>query len=147
MDPGADGWLHFAGGIRIRPERLVFTTSRAGGPGGQHVNTTESRVILHVRVADFQGGDPGFADRLRRIAGSRLSDDDVLVLHCQEERSQQRNRELVGQRLRELVTRAARRPRTRRATRPTRASVERRLEAKSRRGKIKNRRQPPDENA
>jgi len=140
------GWIDLGHGIRVRGERLVLTASRAGGPGGQHVNTTASRVVLHVRVADLVGGDPGFHDRLAGLAGRRLTADGVLVLTCAEDRSQHRNRELVVQRLRRLVARAAVRPRRRTATRPSRASVERRLRDKARRGERKVRRRPPERN-
>ncbi|MFW5750067.1 MAG: alternative ribosome rescue aminoacyl-tRNA hydrolase ArfB [Planctomycetota bacterium] len=145
MDANTSGWIELAPGIRVRRERLVFTAARGGGPGGQHANTTDSRVVLHLRLADLVGARPDQLSRVRRAAGQRLSADDTLVMQCDAERSQHRNRELLLERLRELVTRAAPRPKRRRPTRPTRASVERRLESKSRQSsKKQRRRQPPD---
>lgn len=140
------GWLELAPGIRVRQERLVWLASRGGGPGGQHVNTTESRVQVFLRLADLVGGDAGFPDRLRRAAGSRLTEDGTLVLSCGDERSQHRNRDLLLERLQALVASAARKPRVRRASRPTRGSVERRLDAKKRQARTKTRRgdPPPD---
>jgi ribosome-associated protein len=138
--PAAGGAVILAPGFTIAAADLRFATARAGGPGGQHVNTTDTRVMLHVAVAAIRGGDAGFADRLRCLAGRRLAAADELVLAAGGTRSQRRNRELVLDRLRELVATAAVRPRRRRPTRPTRASRERRLAAKDHHGERKARR-------
>ena len=139
-----DGWVILAPGIRVRREQLVITATHGGGPGGQHVNTTDSQVVLHLRLADLVGLAPDQRQRLCCLLGRRLCHDDIIVLRCAQDRSQQRNRQLVVERLAALVREAAQRPRRRRATRPTRASVERRLDGKARASRRKQDRRPPD---
>jgi ribosome-associated protein len=124
-------------GVVIPGHELVVRTSRSGGPGGQHVNTTDSRVELRWDVAGSTALDDAQRTRLRERLASRLTDDGVLVLHVDEHRSQHRNRDAARARLRDLVAAALTPPRPRRPTRRTRASVERRLEAKRRRGERK----------
>ena len=121
-------------GVVIPGHELTVRTSRASGPGGQGVNTTDSRVELRWDVAGSTALDDGQRARLRERPGPRLTVDGVLVLHAEEHRSQHRNRDAARARLRELVTEALVPPRPRRPTRRTRASVERRLDAKRRRG-------------
>jgi ribosome-associated protein len=121
-------------GVVIPGHELTVRTSRASGPGGQGVNTTDSRVELRWDVAGSTALDDGQRARLRERLGPRLTVDGVLVLHAEEHRSQHRNRDAARARLRELVTEALVPPRPRRPTRRTRASVERRLDAKRRRG-------------
>lgn len=141
----ADGWLELAPGIRVRRERLVWTASRSGGPGGQHANTTDSRVTLHLRLQDLVGGDAGFISRLRRLAGKRVTDQGVLVLSADSQRSQHRNKDILLDRLAEMVEQVRHRPKRRRPTRPTRGSIERRLQGKHLRSQRKARRRPPDD--
>jgi ribosome-associated protein len=123
--------LHLAPGITCDPANLAVTQARSGGPGGQHVNTTASQVELRLAIDALRGLVPAARERLERLAGSRLTADGVLVLHCDETRSARRNRELGWERLCALVLEAATLPRPRRATKPTRASRRRRLEAKA----------------
>ena len=115
-------------------ERFILSS----GPGGQNVNKVSSAVQLRFDVA----GSPALPDevkqRLLRLAGKRVSKDGVLSLTARGERSQERNREDARTRLIALIRRAAEVPKPRRATRPTRASVERRLQAKSVRKRTKN---------
>ena len=116
---------------------LTVTTSRGGGPGGQHVNTTDSRVRLHVHLdgwVDLPGAAKG---RLKRQQQHWLSDDGSLVLTCASERSQHRNLELARERLAEAVRQALVQPKPRRKTRPTMGSKRRRLKAKKARGEVK----------
>jgi ribosome-associated protein len=114
-------------------ERFILSS----GPGGQNVNKVASAVQLRFDVA----GSPSLPDevkqRLLRLAGKRASKDGVLVLIARGERSQERNREDALARLIALIRSAAETPKPRRATRPTRASVRRRLEAKSLRSRTK----------
>jgi len=127
-------------GVVIPGHELTVRTSRASGPGGQGVNTTDSRVELRWDVAASAALDDAQRARLRERLGPRLTSDGVLVLHAEEHRSQHRNRDAARARLRELVADALVPPRPRRPTRRTRASVERRLEAKRRRGDRKRQR-------
>lgn len=134
-----------AGSVTIPEHELAWRFSRSSGPGGQSVNTTDSRAELIFDLA----GSPSVPDHLRRRAlgrlGHRLVDGTVTVT-ASEYRSQLRNREAARARLTELLERAfAPPPPRRRATRPTRGSKERRLAGKKRRGEIKKmRRRPAD---
>ena len=119
-----------APGVRAAPGALRFSFARGSGPGGQNVNKVSTRAELRVSVMDRGGLDEPAARRLRQFAGKRLTRDDEIVLHAGEYRSQRDNREACLRRLRELIAKALVVPRTRRKTRPSRASKERRLQAK-----------------
>lgn len=131
--------------VVIPGEELTERFSRASGPGGQGVNTTDSRVEL-VWDLGASALPPETLDRLRRRLGSRLAGDQLSVV-ASERRSQLRNRESARERLADLVRRALLPPPPpRRATRPTRGATERRLDAKRRRARTKRHRgSGPDE--
>lgn len=134
---------HIAPGIYVREAAVRWSQVRGGGPGGQHVNTTASTVVLRVALWGFDGLDGAGRDRLRRMAGSRLTQEDELVLRCGTERDAGRNRAILWQRLGHLVQRAAVAPKRRRPTRPTHGSVQRRLTAKSQQAQKKQQRRRP----
>ncbi len=124
---------------------LEFRFSRAGGPGGQHVNTSSTRVELLFDLA----GSPTLSDdereRAMRRLRSRLDAEGRLRVVAQDERSQLRNRALATRRFAELMRRALAPPAPpRRPTRPTAASTDRRIAAKRRAGERKRLRRPPD---
>ena len=110
---------------------------RASGPGGQNVNKVASAVQLRFDVRNSRSLPDEVAVRLMKLAGSRLTQDGVLVIMAQRFRSQEQNRQDALDRLIELIRRAAVRPTPRRKTRPTLASKQRRLERKGRRSRIK----------
>jgi ribosome-associated protein len=118
---------------------VVFRTSRSSGPGGQHAQKTETRVEA---VFDVEGSG-ALSDVQRRRVIARTGP--VLRAVAQDERSQSRNRELALERLVAQLREALRVPRRRRPTKPSQAAVERRLEEKRRRSRLKRLRADKDE--
>ena len=131
----------------IDPAELSWQFSRSSGPGGQGVNTTDSRAQVSLDV----GTASGFTDSQRSLLRERLSGrlvDDVLTVTAQDERSQYRNRKLAVQRLVALLAEGlAPPPKKRRPTKPGKAAKARRLDAKKRRGQTKALRQRPGSDA
>jgi ribosome-associated protein len=122
--------------LAIDEDDLVWSFSRASGPGGQNVNKVSTAAELRFDVARAILPEE-LKLRLRPLAGRQLTQDGVLVITAQETRSQERNREIALQKLVDLLRKAAHRPKRRIATRPTRASKTRRLNSKSRRAETK----------
>ena len=123
--------------VTIPPAELVERFSRSGGPGGQHVNTSDTRVELSYDVAR----SPALPETLRARALERLAGklvDGVLTVTASDRRSQRQNRELARERLAETLRAAvAAPPRPRRPTRPGKGAVQARLDDKKRRGEVK----------
>lgn len=132
-------------GVTVPARDLTWRFSRLSGPGGQSVNTADSRVELVFDVRRSEALPEPVRERLLSRLGPRLVDGRVTVT-ASEYRSQHRNRETARSRLADLLTEAsAPPPPSRRATRPTRGSKERRLSAKARRSQTKSlRRRPAD---
>jgi ribosome-associated protein len=130
-------------GVVIPARELQWRFSRSSGPGGQGVNTTDSRVELSFDVAN----SPSLPDdvRERALRNLRLVDG-VLTIAAGDSRSQLRNREAARERLAQALREATKAPPpTRRPTKPTKGSQRRRLDAKTRRGAVKKLRGRPDE--
>lgn len=129
--------------LRVPLAELEYRASRSGGPGGQHVNTSSTRVELWWDVA----GSPALTDEQRRhlLVGlaSRLDGAGRLRLVSSATRSQLRNREEVTARFRDIVARALVVPKPRKRTKPSRAAKAARLEGKRRRGATKRDRRRP----
>lgn len=129
--------------LSIDEDELVIRAARASGPGGQHVNKTSTAIELRFDVAGSPSLDEETKARLAGLGGSRMTLEGVLVLFAQARRSQELNRQEAVERLFELIRAAAVRPKRRRPTKPTKASKERRLEAKKGRSGIKSARGRP----
>ncbi len=145
-DMAPDERLAIAPGLDLPRSELEFRASRSGGPGGQHVNTSSTRVEVWWDIAC----SPTLTDEQRQCLiarlAARLDSAGRLRLVSSGSRSQLRNRDEVTERLIGLVAAALKVPKRRKATRPTRATKAARLEAKRRRGATKReRRRRPDE--
>jgi len=114
----------------IPARELVETASRAGGPGGQHVNKTSTRVTLRWNVRESEALSPTLRARLLQRLDARLTREGDLIVHAAESRSQAQNRAAARARLADCVRQALRRPRPRVPTRPGRGAVERRISEK-----------------
>lgn len=156
---GESGGVEVAPGVTVPESALRFSFARSAGPGGQNVNKVATKAELRVALADLPLSRRAL-ERLRDLAGKRIAGEGAmegedgeevsgdggggdggmggeLVITSQSERSQSRNRAECLEKLRELIVRAKVEPKVRRPTRPTRGSVQRRLEAKRARSRIK----------
>jgi ribosome-associated protein len=132
-------------GTTIPPEELSWRFSRSAGPGGQSVNTTDSRVELSYDLANSAALPAVQKERALRALAGRLVDG-VITVTAQESRSQLRNREAAAERLAALLTEATSPPpKPRRPTKPSRAAQERRLAEKRRTSQTKRMRRPDDD--
>lgn len=131
--------------VSIPETELEFRASRSGGPGGQGVNTTSSKIELRWNVDESDAIADWQKDLLHERLGTRITDDGVLIIQASEERSQHRNREAARSRFQALVKEAITPPKRRRRTKPSRAAKRRRLENKRHRGRVKELRRSPEE--
>ena len=129
--------------IAIEDDEIVEKAARAQGPGGQHVNKTSTAIELRFDVRNSPSLPEEVKARLEKLAGSRLTQEGVLVLFAQGSRSQELNRQDARERLIELIRRATVAPKPRKKTKPTYASKLKRLEGKSRRANVKSGRGKP----
>jgi ribosome-associated protein len=136
-DEGRGIGLRIAPGVRILESDLTWRFSTAGGPGGQHVNTSNTRAEVSLDLASARGLPEWARARLLESLGS------VVSSSAGDTRSQSRNRDLARTRLAEKLSGALRVRPPRRPTRPSAAARRRRMEAKSRRASTKRERKPP----
>ena len=129
--------LYINSRIAIDESELDERFVRASGPGGQNVNKVATAVELRFDAAHSPAVDARVLERLRTLAGTRLTADGVLVIDARRYRTQARNREDARERLVELLRAAFTPPRPRRKTRPPAASAERRMDVKKRRARTK----------
>ena len=129
--------------IRVPEEELEFRFYRAGGPGGQNVNKVATAVQMRFDVRNSPSLTEAVKARLLKLAGSRATLDGVVLINAVRFRTQERNRADAIERLQGLLDKAAIAPTYRVPTKPTRASKERRLEAKSKRSGVKSGRGRP----
>ncbi|MGH7524447.1 MAG: alternative ribosome rescue aminoacyl-tRNA hydrolase ArfB [Gemmatimonadales bacterium] len=140
-----DNAVRVSASLTIPRAELLFKASRSGGPGGQHVNTSSSRIEVVWDVAASPSLNEAQRARLLSQLASRLDSSGKLRLVAQDERSQLRNRESVVARLADIVARGLIVRKTRRRTRPTAASREARLASKRKQSARKRDRRPPAE--
>jgi ribosome-associated protein len=133
--------IRVTGSIALDEREISESFVRASGPGGQNVNKLATAVQLRFDVRRSPSLPEAVRGRLERLAGRRLTRDGVLVILADRHRTQERNREDARERLIGLIRQAAVAPKMRRPTKPTKASKERRIETKKRRGSIKGLRQ------
>jgi ribosome-associated protein len=123
--------------IAIPDEEFEWKFVRSSGPGGQNVNKVASAVQLRFLLPLNTSLPVAARNRLRRLAGQKINDDGSILISARSERSQEQNRRDALERLAELIRAALIEPKIRKKTRPTRASKERRIDSKKRRGTTK----------
>jgi ribosome-associated protein len=123
--------------IAIEESELIESFIRASGPGGQNVNKVSSAVQLRFNARTSRSLPNDVSIRLQRLAGSRLTNEGVIVITANRHRSQDQNRDEARERLFDMIREAANPPPPRRATKPTRSSKKRRVDSKVKRGHIK----------
>jgi ribosome-associated protein len=139
------GKIRVTENIVIDEDEIQEEFIRASGPGGQHVNRAATAVQLSFDVDNSPSLPEEVRERLKALAGNRMTDGGTLMIEAKRFRSQDRNRQDAVERLIQLVSKAAQKPKVRRKTQPTRASKERRLREKRRKSELKHSRRPPDE--
>ena len=132
--------IELAPGVRVAQSAIRLQYARSSGPGGQNVNKVNTKTELWVPLGALSGLTERGLDRLRQMAGKRLTQAGELHIASDTHRTQEANREAVMQRLAALVSQAAREPKARRKTKPSRAAKRRRLESKRKRSEVKSNR-------
>ena len=124
--------------ITIPGWRLTVETTRSGGPGGQHANTSDTAVRVRLHLGSLHEIHPSALARVRAAFPSYVTGDDELVVISRNSRSQSANLDDALERIAGMIRAHLRAPKKRRPTKPTRASKRRRMDAKSKRSKLKN---------
>jgi len=123
---------------------LKYKAVRSGGPGGQHVNKVSTKIELYFDVLKSNGLSENEKERIVTKLSNQLSKEHVLVVKCDDGRSQLKNKSVATKRFFDLIVEALKVPKKRRATKPSRASIENRLKAKKRASAKKATRGKPD---
>ena len=125
-------------------KEVRFKTSRSSGPGGQHVNKTESRVELQWNIEESTCLKESEKSLIKQRLKSRITENGFLILASEKSRSQFQNKEDVTERFLNLIRKSMEPVKRRKPTRPTKASKERRIQGKKKRGEVKKQRRGPD---
>ncbi|MEP4146543.1 MAG: alternative ribosome rescue aminoacyl-tRNA hydrolase ArfB [Halioglobus sp.] len=128
--------LQISSHVSLPLDEIEITAIRAQGAGGQHVNKVSSAIHLRFNIADSSLPE-FYKQRLTQKRDSRISNDGIVVIKAQRFRSQDKNRADALERLKDLISSAAATQKTRRPTKPTRSSKKKRMDGKTRRGKVK----------
>ena len=133
--------IYISSNIQLNDHEVEFQATHASGPGGQHLNKTSSAIQLRF---DIQSSSlpREVKQRLLKRHDHRISKEGVIIIKAQEERSQLRNKEEAVHRLKAMIRDALKVPRKRIPTKPGKASVQRRLDSKTKRGQVKQLRKP-----
>jgi len=123
--------------IRINESEIEYDFIRASGPGGQNVNKVASSVQLHFDIRNSPSLAPGVKERLIRLAGSRVTEDGILIIEAKRFRAQEQNREDALERLKHLIQRASEPEKPRRQTKPSAVARAERVAEKKRRSRLK----------
>jgi ribosome-associated protein len=123
---------------------LQFKAVRSSGAGGQNVNKVSSKVVLTFHVNSSQALSEDEKELLTTKLTSKLSSENLLILNCDEDRSQLRNKEIVIKRFLELITKSLLVPKKRKATKIPRSVIEKRIKDKRNLSEIKQNRRKPD---
>jgi len=123
---------------------LIFKAVRSSGAGGQHVNKVSSKVELSFNLKSSKGLNSIEKERILKQLSNRLTKENVLVLQCDESRSQHKNKALVIKRFFLLIENALKVPKIRRKTKPKRSAIEKRIKSKKRAALKKVNRRKPD---
>ncbi len=123
---------------------LKYKAVRSSGAGGQNVNKVSSKVMLSFSLEDSQGLDDEEKELIKQKLNSKLTADFVLLLNCDEDRSQLKNKEIVTKRLLEILEKALIKPKQRKKTRIPKSVIEKRLKEKKTNSEIKNNRKKFD---
>jgi len=132
-------------GLTIPENELTFSFVRSSGPGGQNVNKVATAAQLRFDVRNSPSLTMEVKERLVSLAGSRMTQDGMLVIEARRYRTQEQNRADALLRLGVLLEKATQRPKVRHATRPSLSARIKRVESKKKRGAVKKQRQPSDE--
>ncbi|MFA5073645.1 MAG: alternative ribosome rescue aminoacyl-tRNA hydrolase ArfB [Nitrospirota bacterium] len=130
--------------ISIPENEIKFHFVRSAGPGGQNVNKVATAVQLRFDVGNTASLPGDVRTRLIRLAGRRVTQEGILLIDARQFRTQERNRQDALERMIDLIRKATRVPKQRKKTKPSRASQEKRIEQKKRRGRIKEMRKGSD---
>ena len=129
--------IELAPGVSTREDALRIQFSRSSGPGGQNVNKLATKAELWLPLDAIEGMSPGAIERLRGMAGRRVTTAGEIHLISETERGQEGNKAAILQRLREMIVAAKVEPKTRKKRKVSRAAKAKRLDAKKRRGDVK----------
>lgn len=123
---------------------LQYKAVRSSGAGGQNVNKVSSKVVLSFSVENSQGLNDHEKELIKQKLASKLTSESLLILNCDEDRSQLKNKELVTKRLFDVLEKALAKPKPRKATKVPKSVIEKRLKEKKSTSETKNNRKKPD---